>query len=593
MVETSSEYWFADEMTPENRARTLAGTVDSIIQRHMARWQAYDKYASLYRGYQGGLSCKYAGADSVNAFTALISLNGVKSCVDTAVSKVATKNRPKPMFVTNGADFDTRMLAKDVEEFVNGVLFQTRAYTAAERSFQDAACYGEGFAKTFVENKRIVVRALHPWEVIIDELEGRFGPVPSIYHVRYVDRFTLARTYPEFKEQIMRCVPEADALRAFHIQDTIGAEIDMIRLVEGWRTDERHTVAINNQILFDGRIEGGSPISKILWGSDPVVDVFGCGIAEQAHGLQVEVNTLLSEISEGHHLIKGYLALENGAEVVTEKINNDLRRILRYSTTMPQYVVPQIIAPEVYEHLWALYAKIFEVTGIAQVNATGAHPEGLTSAVGQRTFQDVQTERFLKTVRGYEEFVIDISGNVVGCADEDMSVRANSGTRLAESIQWTQAMAELDAEIRVYPGSMLPDTPAGRMSWGQDMLQLGADPGTVLETIGIQDPDSIMRRMLSRRFVIQKNIASIIRKAKYVSPEPSDDHELALQLVNDAYHEARLDDVPEDRKLMLLKYMQVTEDFIERMKAEAAAKQASAAQAAQPAQPQPPTAQQV
>jgi hypothetical protein len=123
------------------------------------------------------------------------------------------------------------------------------------------------------------------------------------------------------------------------------------------------------------------------------------------------------------------------------------------------------------------------------------------------------------------------------------------------------------------------------MSWGQDMLQLGADPGTVMENIGIQDPDDILRRLMARRFIIQKNIESIVRKGNYVGPEPSDDHKLALELVNDAYAEARLDGVPEERKQMLLNYMRSTQGFLD------AVTQASQV-AAQPAQPMAPQAPQ-
>jgi hypothetical protein len=354
----------------------------------------------------------------------------------------------------------------------------------------------------------------------------------------------------------------------------------MIRVVEGWRTDERHLMVVDDIILEDAPLEGDSPISKILWGCDPVVDVFGCGLGEQLRGVQLEINDLIGDIQEGHGLIKGYLALSDDAKIVTEKFNNDIRKIIRFSGTIPpQYVVPSIIAPEVYQHLWQLYAKAFEICGVSQINATGTTAEGLTSAVGQRTYQDQQTERFLETVRAYEDFVTrGIAPNIMRCANENMSVRSFVGTRVAKKIQWSSDMATIDAEIRCYPGSMLPDTPAGRMSWGQDMLQLGADPGTVMENIGIQDPDDILRRLMARRFIIQKNIESIVRKGNYVGPEPSDDHKLAMDLVNDAYAEARLDGVPEERKQMLLNYMRSTQGFIDRM---AQAAQA-AAQSAQP-----------
>ena len=48
----------------------------------------------------------------------------------------------------------------------------------------------------------------------------------------------------------------------------------------------------------------------------------------------------------------------------------------------------------------------------------------------------------------------------------------------------------------------------------------------------------------------------------FVSPEPFDNHALALRLVNEAYHCARLDGVSEDRLELLRRYMADTQDFM-------------------------------
>ncbi len=91
--------------------------------------------------------------------------------------------------------------------------------------------------------------------------------------------------------------------------------------------------------------------------------------------------------------------MEHGSKVTQAQLNNDLAAIVKFSGTPPTYVPPQIIAPEVYQHLWALYAKAFEISGISQLNATGLKPSGLNSGAAQRAYQDVQSERFLESVR--------------------------------------------------------------------------------------------------------------------------------------------------------------------------------------------------
>ena len=47
-----------------------------------------------------------------------------------------------------------------------------------------------------------------------------------------------------------------------------------------------------------------------------------------------------------------------------------------------------------------------------------------------------------------------------------------------------------------------------------------------------------------------------------VAPEPTDNHELALRMVNEAYAEARLDGVPEEKLQLLRDYMAVTQSYL-------------------------------
>jgi hypothetical protein len=98
----------------------------------------------------------------------------------------------------------------------------------------------------------------------------------------------------------------------------------------------------------------------------------------------------------------------------------------------------------------------------------------------------------------------------------------------------------------------------------------------VLDIVDFPDTEAYAKRRNAPRRIIERNIAHMLKTGSFVSPEPFDNHQLALRLVNEAYHEARLDGVPEEKLELLRRYMADSEDL--------------AMQAAPPPPPEPPMA---
>jgi hypothetical protein len=83
----------------------------------------------------------------------------------------------------------------------------------------------------------------------------------------------------------------------------------------------------------------------------------------------------------------------------------------------------------------------------------------------------------------------------------------------------------------------------------------------VLDAVDMPDTKAYSDLALAPRRIIQKNIADILKNGKGISPEPFDDHKLALRLVNQAYHKARLSNVPEPKLELLRRYMADSADL--------------------------------
>lgn len=500
-----------------------------------------------------------------------LSLNVVRNMVGAVTSKIAAKNKPKPTFITEGGDYELREHAQKLEKFVCGVFYESGVYQQLTRCFRDACVWGTGALKVYECDGRVAVERVMPVELVVDDGESLYGEPRNLYQRKYVDRLVLKAMWADDEDDevalaIDRATRDADDTE-FAYQTTA----DQVLVTEAWHLGEtesepgRHVIAIEGCTLLDEPWEGPFPFAFFRW-SEPLVGFFGVGLAEELMGIQNEINKLLQQIQRGHHLIAGHYLVESGSKVVRSHINNDLAAIINYTGTRPEYVAPAIIAPEVYQHLWQLYAKSFEISGISQLNATGQKPAGLDSGEAQRVYQDIQTERFLEVGQAYEEFVIEAARQVVRCAKRmggSYKVRAVD-KKSYEVIDWSSIdIAETDYAIAVFPTSLLPTTPAGRIQWAQDMIKSGAIPAEdVLDIVDFPDTEQYAKRRNAPRRLIERNVSHILTTGEYVTPEPFDNHALAMRIVNEAYHEARLDGVPEKKLELLRRYMADSSDYL-------------------------------
>jgi hypothetical protein len=559
--------WYEE---PEGQAH------DGVVRwvRSVRDAQAAQKFSDLlHASLYGNIPLAGLGLGSVaqrNVSPSRLSLNVVRNMIGAASSKIAAKNKPKPTFLTVEGDYDKRLKAERLEKFVDGVFYESGVYPLLPSVFRHACVFGTGCLKIYEDGERVVVEPVLKTELVVDDIEGQYGDPPNLGQTKYIDRRVVKATWcaedAELQALVDRVPRETEDIAA-----SFQSQADQLMVYEVWHKGEtrdkkgRHVICVDGATFLDEEWEGDFPFSFLHW-SRPLVGFWGVGLAEELRGIQEEINKLLIEIQKAHHLIKGHYLVEQGAKVQTSSLNNDLAAIVKYTGTPPTYLSPNIISAEVYQHLERLYAKAFEISGISQLNATGQKPAGLNSGAAQRAYQDIQTERFLEVGQDYEEFVVEAARQVVRCAKRiggSYKVRSVD-KRGITLISWAEI--DLDDEeyvIRVYPTSMLPSTPAGKLAWAQDMINSQAiPPEDVLDIVDFPDTEQYARRKNAARKLIERNVDHMLRTGEFVSPEPFDNHALALKLVNEAYHCARLDNVGEDRLELLRRYMADSQDFM-------------------------------
>ena len=538
---------------------------------YIADNQAYRQYADLrhLRLYGNlpiaGLTAnQYARAPSTNyTMDSRLTLNVVHSMVSTIVSKIM-KNRPRPIFLTSGADYSMKRKAKLLNKFTQGLFYSSDIYTVGEDVCRDACIFGTGFMKIYEKDSQIVAERVFPHEILIDDAEAIYGTPRQAFQRKQVNREVLIGLYPEKENEILSATMERDGNSTMQIANHV-------TVVESWHlpssrdaNDGRHSICIDSVTLFDEEYNKSYfPFVAIRW-SDRGMGYWGQGIAEQLTGIQVEINKMLKTIQISLNLVSiPKVFIERGSKISKGHINNEIGGVIEYAGTPPIYKTATAVSPEMFAHLDRLYQRAYEIVGVSQLSASARKPSGIESGRALREFSDIESERFLAFGRAYEKMYLDAAKQMVNIARDivqgggtDFSITSFTNDNL-ESIDWKDINLPEDQYImKIYPTALLPVTPAARLQTVEEMLRAGLlsreDGLALLDFPDIESVQSLENAAIEE---IEMIIESIVEKGIYISPEPFSNLALSMKKMNQAYIRARLDGVPEDRLGLMRRFI--------------------------------------
>ncbi len=545
---------------------------------HNARKYADLSYASLYENqdlkslYETGLATGIQ-ARLGDTLGYRVTFNIVQSCIETAAAKIA-KNKTRVQFITSGGKHDQQQRAKGLTKFCDGLFDATRIYNQGQRVFVDGCVFGSGALKLYTEDATIKAERVLTGELFCDDTESIYGEPRSIYQRKYVYRDVLLDMAGKDEDKQKAIEMATGGKPGTELRASLRAS-DMIPVYEAWHLpsskdagDGLHVICIDGCTLFKEKWKKKYfPFVWFRW-ADRLVGMWGRGIVEQLHGIQLEVNKLLERIRDSQHLCSSprYLS-EKGSELNVSKLTNEPGTVVTYTGTKPELWVSNAVASELYAHLETLYRRAFELVGISQLSANAKKPEGLDAAVAIREFHDIESERFVVVAQRYEQMFLDAAEIMIDMArdlyasDDEMRVKA-PGTKFLESIAWKDVMLEEDQYVmRAFPTSILPTTPSGRLQKVTEIYESGIltdnSPSGVWARSMLDFPDveGFMSLQNAALDDVQRIIGKIVDKGKYEPPEEFMDLSLAIQLGQSAYLRARNEGVPEKRKQLLMQFV--------------------------------------
>lgn len=491
-----------------------------------------------------------------------LTFNVVNSAIETLVSKLA-KNKPRPWFLTSGGDYRQQRRAKGLTRFVDGVFYENDADAKMQTMQRDACVYGDGLIHVFARNGRVAWERALAVEMYADELEGYYGKPRSLHRVKDVDRAMLADQFPDHADGINT------APSAFSDSPSLPLVGDMVQVRESWHLpsgeeseDGRHVISVEGCTLLDEEWEHNwFPFARLQF-APRLYGYWGQGAAEQLQPIQLEINKLLSTISKSMWLAGTFkIFLENGSKVVKEHLNNDIGTMITYTGTPPQYALPPVVQPEVYQQFETLCRKAYEQIGVSQLSANSQKPAGLNSGKALREYNDIESDRFLTIGQQYERASLELSRLSI---ETVKSIAKRGRYRVfapekgrALEIDWADIrLDESDYVMKCFPVSSLPNDPAGRLQTIQEYAQAGyltpRQAQRLLAFPDLEQEDSLASAMEDH---LTSALEGMVYEGKAYQPEPYDDLAMARELALEMYARGRTNGLEEERMEMLRAFM--------------------------------------
>jgi hypothetical protein len=474
--------------------------------------------------------------------------NVIQSSVDTLVSRLS-QSRPAPVFLTDNGDYKERNLAKKLNNFILGEFYQTKAYEKAEQVLRDGMVTGTGCLHVYETNDaKVGLERVLLTELLIDTNEAMYGEPRQLYRMKLIDREVLKDAFPKAKKLLESAV----AAYPDDSSDSSTTVSDMVMVVEGWRlpsgpgaNDGRHMIACSSGSLVDEAYAKEKFPFVFFHYAPRLLGFWSQGIAERLMGTQLDINSLLYQISKAIKLVGvPRVFQESGSRVTKASHNNEIGVIVEYTGIKPSYEVAPCVPQELYAQLDRMVEYAFQQEGVSMMQASSTKPAGLNSGEAIRSYDDISTDRFASTARHYDNLFIDLAYQIVDLA-KDIAERdgkyqtvfpdKKNGTRTIDFPDL--ALLEDPFVIQCFSMSSLPKDPAGRKQTVTDMVQSGMislkEGRRLLDYPDLDQIETLANASEERIYMI---LDEIVDEGKYTPPDPFMDLVLAKDTVVQYYN---------------------------------------------------------
>jgi hypothetical protein len=479
MTKNLETWWRADK---GKVFETLLTHVRTIEQDQSDLRDRFVKLEALYDPNSPWSST--GGKADRNDSIGIVTENVIATNVDTVAAQVAAQE-VRARWPTDGADWSTQRLAKDLEYYAEDIdkLYDGEA-KCVEAFWHGAEVKGTGFVFHFVDHlRRVVCQYAPPDDVIVDERECRGGRTPRQLAWRRIrDREDLIAEFPKHADELAEITSSGAAMRWQGYRPIEASEVVCVyswRLAAGVKgkpgyVPGRFVICVEGLDLHDAAYEEDCfPVSRIIW-TPRMGAYYGIGLAERIAGHQRTLNrsNLQLERMLDQNAFPTTYVRPGDAGLAVKQINK-VGTVAVYKDELPKTVVPPAVHPEQYKRHQDVKVSASEEAGVNRMASNAVKPAGLDSGRAIREYTSATTIRFAQQEKAFEKLRVDVINGLLLCCkqlgkDAPEVTKSNKfGTR---KIPWSR-VEKVWLKAKIQAASNLNRTPAGReqtlIEWAQ------------------------------------------------------------------------------------------------------------------------------
>ena len=562
--------WWDEELSEQERAQYLFALIKTLDTTQMGIQQQNLRGMRLYNNQEvTGLSiANYVlSATPGNIGVARqnrLTLNVIKSCIDTLVSKLA-KDRIAPTFLTSNAPWSKQRQAEKLTKWMKGSFYHARVHEKAPLTLRDAAIFGTGFTKVYSEAGEIKAERVFADEMIVDLNDAYYGNPRCMYQRKMVSKSHLLARFKDPEHQAI--IAKAQQVQGYNAL----SPTETVMVVEAWRLPDEesqgglHLIAVNSGALIVEEYKRERfPFAQLRYTVQPV-GYWGSGLCEDLLGIQIEINRLSMHIQQSQRLLANpRVFIEEGSSVNTNQLTNEIGGIVKYRGQAPVIQAAQTVQPELFNQLNMLYQRAYEITGISQLAASSRNPLGANaSGAALREMTDIQSDRFALTSYQYQQYHLDLAqlfideAKALAAQGKPVPSKAFDRKNGLESIDWTEIDLQDDEYVmQCFPASALPDQPGARIESIRDLMQMGMiQPEEAQDLLDFPDLDKFTALATSPTKLASRLIEKMLEENTFIPPEPYLPVDKMQRLAQLYYCDAQVRGMEEERLELLRQFI--------------------------------------
>ncbi len=302
--------------------------------------------------------------------------------------------RPRSDFVPSSGNANAKSGAEDLSAMNEAWSVAEKRQAKMALFMRDVLSCPGGTWKVYRRRNRIHLDRFPPWEVLIDEVDGKYGTATVVHHVQYLPVESVARTYDLDPDELKA---EASKMQA---GVPYASEREVIRVADSYAVAEddenpgKHVILVGRtHIALEEEWEWTDAPIGIGVFEEGLTGVWGKSAVSFLRGIQTEQNEWTARMRDAHYNSSLQVwQLAEGEEGPT-KITNENVRINRYSTHPAEVQNPAAMSPEAYSYTKMLEDQGYKTIGVSPFIAQGVKQEGVTSGIQQDATSELQSDR--------------------------------------------------------------------------------------------------------------------------------------------------------------------------------------------------------